>query len=630
MNEAELLRELLNASNCPNEAILSSLLNAVSKMIPSKMCSLWKVNNRSRCVSLYAAKNYFPQNNDPDNFVHSIDSSLKGYVINEATIRGCEYIDIPSILEPPYINLHRYKDRVKELGLKRFIGILIPNYDKLPEKMELDAILNIYPEDENRSYFQFPQIIRDQFSLAISRARLLSREELTRMIMEVYERRASKDLSSVLYPIIHNILPKYIRYEGCSVFLWDPFYNRLSLSQTTGILEKPKKSDVYYYLSEGLTGQIAKNKEPVIVCDLNNITDGRIKRNYTHKWREETNHQGKSFMAIPIMSPSRPNDLVGVIRFTNRLNPLAPIVDYFSNQDLQLVQHACNMIALYMEYEQSQRVRTAFAMQMAHEMLTPAVGIRASAHRLLKKKNSPSFSEGHVNSYLSDIYDHAELQVALTKTIEFLWKGSSGYSKANIYRVNRHNLLRDVIQPSIKIVIPIARQENLRFDNIVTSGDFPFLHIDKYAFRQVFFNLLTNAIKYRNLNSPKDFCINIESKGMGIYEVPQVLNEEDFNEKALIGTSREIGFLINIEDMGVGIDGEDTSRIFILGYRKKGIEKTSVRGLGIGLTVVRKILNDFGCTIWVDHLKYPTRLSVFLAQKLSDSQYLKSDEWLTN
>ena len=626
--EIKLLKALLSASNSSNSNILPSLLSAIASVYPCKLCSLWKLNNSAQTLSVYARTNYTPSPEQAYEYVHPVKDSLIGFMLDSIKKDRALFINVPSVREEPYWSLHMSKERVKALGLKRLICIPIPNLDNdTNDDFEIDAILNIYVDDDLEFVDSHAEFIRDQLSIAISRARLFSREQLTTDIIEVYKQRAGKDFSSIVHPIINNVFPKYFKYEGCSIFIWDPFYNRFCLSQTTGLKTKPVKSTVYYSTGEGLTGCIAEKKEPILINDLNNFHEFLIKKEHIHKWEEETSREGQSFMGIPIMSPSNPNDVVGIIRFINRLNPLVSTIDYFSQEDCDLINHACNLIALYMESEQSARKRTAFAMQMAHEMLTPAFGIRGSADRLLEKWHTGYFNPTRINRYLADIVHHAELQITLTRTIEYMWRGTTGASKAQRYQVEKCDFYEDVLEPSKKLVIPIVRNEGLLFDNITFIGTLPKLCIDKYAFQQVIFNLLTNSVKYRK-PSADSFYVTIELKGLGMYYAPDdvpYINDLEKGKK-----KRSMGYMIVIEDNGIGIEDEETNKIFLFGYRKKGIEMTNVRGLGIGLTVTKSILSDFNCRIWVSQRKDPTIFNIFLPEMLNNMEYTTEDEWKKN
>lgn len=619
----KLLHELLEASKMDKRLVIASMLKAISNIIPSIMCSLWKINERFDSISVIARENYTPPDSFEIEFVHKLSDSLIGHIISEMYDNNRIYYEIKDVTTPPYCKYHKSPKRISKLKLKRLISIPIPNSDNLnnaPNKF--DIVLNIYPRDNVDFGVKTAQIIRDHLSLTISRNILLQKESITSDIISIYEQRAGKDMPSVLYPIINTVLRNYMSYEGCSVFRWDPTKNWLSLAQTTGIMaqdgQRTPKSEIYYNNGEGITGRVAELKK-ICIVDLENITDKDFKVDHCHKWKETTIHQGKSFLSIPIMSPSRPHELVGVIRFTNRINNLSTVVDYFSNDDIEIVKHACNLIGLYMEYDQSELVRMSFARQMAHEMLTPAIAIRGDASQLLDYWKEDSFPKDKIDSYLRDIFDHSELQIALTRTIQLLWNGHTT-SDPSIYQLMFHDL-QSIISLSKKIVIPVARKEKVRFDNIEIIGTFPRLFIDKHAFQQVFFNLLTNAIKYRITSEPESFRVIIEGHKLDNYNVPTY--DYSQNDEKIFSYKPSNGYLVTVSDFGIGIAEKETSKIFLLGYRAIGQEVTTVRGLGIGLTVAKKVVEHFHSSIWVSSHKNPTTLSIFIPYKLANDDWMK-------
>jgi len=622
----KLLRALLDVSLGNVEGMLPKLLHSIYEVTPCKKCSLWKINYQEKFLSIQAAEGYHSTfQNRSKCILHINDDNLLGYYTanllkDKKADKTTTCFDISSTEVMEYWKKIKHKECAKKPDLDRMIVIAIPT---LPtsnsEQVRTETILAIYPKNDSDFKSGCPEIIRDYFSLALSRLNLTRHEQLVQDIKHVYEKRATKDLASILYPIVNKELKKYFNYEGCSVFQWDSLLNRLALVQTTGIDKPARKNEIFYYLDEGLTGFIAKDKKQLIIDDLD---EERPKDCLEHKWQEKIKNSAKTFAGIPIMSPSRSNELLGVIRFTNKLNPLVPsIVDYFNKQDIALIQHACSLIALYMEAEQNERIHITVTKKMAHEMMTPAVAIRGTTRRLSRKWKDPLFlSQGQVDSYLSSISDHIELQIALTRNIELTKR--IGISRQNHYQIGKYDLQKDIIEHSKNLVIPTVANLKLFFDKIHIESPFPQLFIDKFAFQQVFFNMLTNAIKYRDLKAPNEFKIVIKNYGLKIYEIPN--NAQGYTEN--IG-KKQSGFLFSIEDHGMGIESKQKDKIFQMGYRIHGIEKREVRGLGMGLTIVGEILKDFYCNIWLTNFGNPTRFDIFLPEKLQSGDYIETDEW---
>ena len=59
------------------------------------------------------------------------------------------------------------------------------------------------------------------------------------------------------------------------------------------------------------------------------------------------------------------------------------------------------------------------------------------------------------------------------------------------------------------------------------------------------------------------------------------------------------GVMVEISDTGVGIAPEDLSHIFERFYRGKQNPQRQARGHGLGLTIVKEIVEAMGGQIWV-------------------------------
>ena len=99
--------------------------------------------------------------------------------------------------------------------------------------------------------------------------------------------------------------------------------------------------------------------------------------------------------------------------------------------------------------------------------------------------------------------------------------------------------------------------------------------VDEMQFTNVIFNLLDNALKYMRENTDPELEIDTLDQPGNRLE-------------------------IRVKDNGIGIRKEDVKRIFEKFYRVSTGNRHDVKGFGLGLAYVRKMINVFGGTISVE------------------------------
>ena len=153
--------------------------------------------------------------------------------------------------------------------------------------------------------------------------------------------------------------------------------------------------------------------------------------------------------------------------------------------------------------------------------------------------------------------------------------------------------MSDIIRKSIDVVRSIAREYCVLFDNIKlnTNNVQTPINVDEDAFVTVFYNLLTNAIKYHDRRDSNSFLVSISC-----YE-------------------SETGIRIEVSDWGIGISPKDVESVFQIGYRGERAIRENASGFGVGLSVVKQIVEDFGGIIHVTSNQHPTTFEINFPDK---------------
>ena len=117
------------------------------------------------------------------------------------------------------------------------------------------------------------------------------------------------------------------------------------------------------------------------------------------------------------------------------------------------------------------------------------------------------------------------------------------------------------------------------------------VNVDEMHFTNVVFNLLDNAVKYRR------------------EDVPLQLTVSTCN----VNLHGEERISVTVADNGIGMKREDLKKIFEKFYRVSTGNRHDVKGFGLGLAYVKKIVGELGGEITVDsELNVGTKFTITL------------------
>lgn len=232
------------------------------------------------------------------------------------------------------------------------------------------------------------------------------------------------------------------------------------------------------------------------------------------------------------------------------------------------------------EAERANLAKSEFLSRMSHELRTPMNSILGFAQLLNMGVLAPPQKLGvnhilrsgkHLLDLINEVLEISRIEAGhLTLVTE------------NVPLNRTIHEMMDIVQPQLS-----DGGISLHFDNSEDNR----LHIktDVQRFKQVLLNLLNNAIKYNKVG--------------GTIEV-----KTEIRPQSILGHTP---IRISIKDSGIGIKQEDIPKLYTP-FERIGAEKTSTEGTGLGLSVVKKLMEAMngelgvesvvgvGSTFWIE------------------------------
>ena len=217
------------------------------------------------------------------------------------------------------------------------------------------------------------------------------------------------------------------------------------------------------------------------------------------------------------------------------------------------------IVAIIIIFRQKQlnTMKNDFVNNMTHEFKTPISTI-SLASQMLQDPGVGKTPETlkHISKVIRDETKRLSFQVE--KVLQMaVFEREKSTLKMNEIQIN--SLIRDIIG---NFSLKVTSKGGKITSNLKATNDLAF--IDEVHFTNVIFNLMDNALKYS--------------------DKPLLLTLETWNEKD--------NLLISIEDNGIGIHKEDLKRIFEKFYRVSTGNLHNVKGFGLDLAYVKKIVTE--------------------------------------
>jgi PAS domain S-box-containing protein len=206
--------------------------------------------------------------------------------------------------------------------------------------------------------------------------------------------------------------------------------------------------------------------------------------------------------------------------------------------------------------QETLKMRNDFVSFVTHQLRTPLSGIK-----WMLELAGDTDEAGEKASYIGDARESANRLIGLVNDLLDVSRLESGKLQVTIEPVQ----LRDITEAVVGDVATLVREKGHVLD-VESAPDLPVAMLDAQLMRQVVLNLVSNAIKY----TPPGGRIAI---GIGV---------ED-------GSLRW-----SIRDSGIGISSGSQDRLFEKFFRAENAQTIDTEGTGLGLYLVRLIVERLG------------------------------------
>ena len=197
---------------------------------------------------------------------------------------------------------------------------------------------------------------------------------------------------------------------------------------------------------------------------------------------------------------------------------------------------------------------------VAHDLRTPLARLRGTAEVALQPDAPPDTAR----EALADCVEESERVLSMLNALMDITEAETGMMKLQREKVDLCELAREVVE----LYQYVAEEKNIALRTELPSPCE--VSVDRVRMRQVFANLLDNALKYTNSNGHVTVSVLCEPGAA----------------------------LAKFKDDGMGVADEDRDKIWQRLYR--GDKSRSQRGLGLGLSLVKAVVEAHQGTATVE------------------------------
>ncbi len=218
--------------------------------------------------------------------------------------------------------------------------------------------------------------------------------------------------------------------------------------------------------------------------------------------------------------------------------------------------------------ERQEAMRRDFIANAAHELRTPLTNLQGYLEAL---------RDGVITAdraTYASLHEEADRLVRLSRSLDALAEGDAGTGPTALIELD----LAASIRSALDLAAPSIEHAGLRLDAAGVPATLP-ARADPDGLAQVLANLLSNAVRY----TPRDGVISVRAE------------------------RRPGDVLVSIANTGDGVPADELDRVFERFYRVEKSRDRARGGAGIGLAIVKQLVEQVGGRVGADSRDGQTR-----------------------
>jgi signal transduction histidine kinase len=213
------------------------------------------------------------------------------------------------------------------------------------------------------------------------------------------------------------------------------------------------------------------------------------------------------------------------------------------------------------DVEKLLKQKDEFISQLGHDLKTPLTPLNILLPIVKEREQDPQLKE-----LIEVIFNNINYMKNLVIKTLALARLNSPNTQLSLQDIDLSIQIRDILN----LEIPLFQGKNIIFENNIPVNTV--VQIDLLQIRELFDNLISNAVKYSQENEVK---ITFDAEQM-----------DDF-------------IVVSVKDTGIGLESDQIQHIFDEFY-KVDYARHDLQSTGLGLSICKRIVEKHGGRIWVE------------------------------